>query len=123
MNVLSVDDSPTVRHFIKSAVDLLGYSFYEAGDGVKGIEIVQNTREIDLILLDWNMPVMNGLTMLKELKKHSEYKKIPVTMVTTETERCKMITAIEEGAKNYIVKPFTQEELISKMMDSLGLGI
>jgi two-component system chemotaxis response regulator CheY len=76
-----------------------------------------------MILLDWNMPEMDGITLLKTLKADPNYRDIPVTMVTTESERVRVIDAIKSGAKNYVTKPFTQEQLIAKIQESLGMGI
>jgi two-component system chemotaxis response regulator CheY len=76
-----------------------------------------------MILLDWNMPEMDGITLLKTLKADPNYRDIPVTMVTTESKRVRVIDAIKSGAKNYVTKPFTQEQLIAKIQESLGMGI
>ena len=123
MRVLSVDDSRATRQFIHNAVDVLGFDFLEASDGQEGLNLLEKEGAVDLILLDWNMPVMDGITMLKQLKADPRFKDIPVTMVTTEIERHKVIAAIECGAKNYVMKPFTQEDLIAKVLESLGMGL
>jgi two-component system, chemotaxis family, chemotaxis protein CheY len=123
MKILTVDDSIAVREIIKNALDVLGYESVEAENGVTALKKLQeNTGEILLILLDWNMPEMDGITFLRTIKQDPEYKNIPVTMVTSENEKEKIITAISEGAKNYIIKPFTQEELIKKILESLGIA-
>ncbi|UCG11924.1 MAG: response regulator [Deltaproteobacteria bacterium] len=122
MRIMSVDDSKATRQFIKSAIDVLGFEFLEAGDGEEGLEVLEREKgDVDLILLDWNMPIMDGMEMLKTLKSNDFLKGIPVTMVTTETERHRVVEAIDQGAKNYLMKPFSQEELIGKIMDSLGM--
>ena len=123
MKILSVDDSKSLRQFIRSAIEVLGYEFLEAEDGLSGLKLLEQNGDVDLILLDWNMPVMNGYEMLLKIKSDERYKDIPVTMVTTEIERDKVITAIQAGARNYVMKPFTQEDLIAKVMESLGMGI
>ena len=122
MKILSVDDSRATRQFIRNAIDVLGFDFFEAGDGQDGLNLLEKEGPVDLILLDWNMPVMDGLTMLRALKADERFKHIPVTMVTTEIERHKVIAAVECGAKNYVMKPFTQEDLIAKVLESLGMG-
>ncbi|MFP4013036.1 MAG: response regulator [Chitinispirillaceae bacterium] len=123
MVILSVDDSAAVRHFIQKAADVLGYGFLGAENGKAALDILKdNTDQISLILLDWNMPVMNGLDFLKRLKSDPQMKDIPVLMVTSEMEKSKMITAVQTGAKNYITKPFTQEQLMQKILDCLGIG-
>jgi two-component system, chemotaxis family, chemotaxis protein CheY len=123
MKILSIDDSKAVRVLIRSAVDVLGFEFDEAADGKQGIEVLEKLNgKVDLILLDWNMPVMDGMEMLRKIKNDERFKKIPVTMVTTEIERHKVIEAISAGAKSYLMKPFTQEQLAGKILESLGMG-
>ena len=123
MKILTIDDSVTVRDIIRNAVEVLGYECIEAEDGAAGLEIVyKSDNDIALILLDWNMPIMDGLTFLKTIKAHPEYNSIPVTMVTSENEMSKIINAVSEGAKNYIIKPFTQEEILKKILESLGIA-
>jgi two-component system chemotaxis response regulator CheY len=124
MVILSVDDSGATRMFARSAVEVMGHEFAEAENGKAAQRLLeQGGRKIDLILLDWNMPVMDGITFLKWLKADPRFSGIPVTMVTTEVERVKVIEAIGAGAKNYLMKPFTQEELVGKIMESLGMGV
>ncbi|MBD3346538.1 MAG: response regulator [Chitinivibrionales bacterium] len=124
MRVLSVDDAKSTREFIRNAVDVLGFEFLEAGNGREGLEVLEREESrVDLVLLDWNMPVMNGMEMLKKMKEDKRFRTIPVTMVTTEIERPKVIQAISSGAKNYVMKPFTQEELATKIMEALGMGL
>jgi two-component system chemotaxis response regulator CheY len=124
MRVLCVDDSRATRNIIRCAVDLLNFEFLEASNGREAMELLEQEKEgIDLVLLDWNMPEMDGITLLKILKADPRFQKIPVTMVTTEVERHKVIEAIGAGAHNYVMKPFTQENLIEKIMDSLGMQV
>ncbi len=123
MIILTIDDSNTVRDVIRNAVEVLGFQCLEAENGEKGLEILGNNfKEISLILLDWNMPVMDGMAFLKAAKSSIDYKDIPVTMVTSENDRAKILSAISEGAKNYIVKPFTQDEIMKKILESLGIA-
>ncbi|HMA65017.1 MAG: response regulator [Fibrobacterota bacterium] len=123
MKILTIDDSIAVREIIKNALDVIGYESVEAENGVVALKkLHENNGEILLILLDWNMPQMDGITFLRTIKQDPDFKKIPVTMVTSENEKEKIITAISEGAKNYIIKPFTQEELIQKILESLGIA-
>ena len=124
MRILSVDDSKASRHAIARAVNILGYEFIEAGNGKEGLTILEKLNgAVDLILLDWNMPVMNGLNMLEIVKSDKRYKHIPVTMITTEVDRNKIVTALKKGAANYVMKPYTQQALIEKIMESLGMGV
>jgi two-component system chemotaxis response regulator CheY len=123
MKILSVDDSRTMRQIIRNTVEVLGYDFYEAENGRQALNVLDDRGTVDMILLDWNMPEMDGITLLKTLKADERYKNIPVTMVTTESERVRVIDAIKAGAKNYVTKPFTQEILISKIQECLGMGL
>jgi two-component system chemotaxis response regulator CheY len=94
-------------------------SIIEASDGEEAMEMLVNNMPLELILLDWNMPVMNGITFLKKLRANPAYKDIKVIMCTSESEKPRVIEAIKEGADNYIVKPFTPQTLREK----LGLAI
>jgi two-component system chemotaxis response regulator CheY len=123
VKVLSVDDSAIVRKIIRSAVEVLNYDFLEAGDGAEALAVLEREwQETILILLDWNMPGMNGYECLVALKQHPEFQKIPVMMVTTESEKENIVKAIQAGAAHYVTKPFTIEELIKKIMECLGIG-
>jgi len=123
MRILSVDDSKATRQFIKRAIDVLGFEFLEAADGKEGLELLEKEKgNIDLILLDWRMPIMDGMEMLEALKSSDLFKDIPVTFVSSELEQEKVSEAVAKGAKNYLIKPFTQEDLIGKIMDSLEMA-
>jgi two-component system chemotaxis response regulator CheY len=123
LKILSVDDSQTARLFIKDAVDVLGFEFLQAANGQAALELLAAQGGVDLILLDWNMPVMDGIQTLTALKADERLRHIPVTMVTTEVDRHRVIAAIAAGAKNYVMKPFTQDDIIAKILESLGMGI
>ncbi|MBL9031296.1 MAG: response regulator [Phycisphaerae bacterium] len=120
MKVLLIDDSRTMRNIQRSVLGQLGYTqIDEAGDGQEGLAKVAS-YEPELILLDWNMPVMDGMSFLTTLRKQGN--KTPVIMVTTEAEKSRVIEAIKAGVNNYLVKPFTPEilaERIKQTMDRL----
>lgn len=114
--ILSIDDSSTMRKILKKAVEEIGYTLVEATDGQNGLEVL--AKELDnlcLILLDWNMPGMNGLEFLQKIKSNVSFTQIPIIMVTTEAEKENVIKALQNGVKNYILKPFTNEELTQKI--------
>jgi len=118
--ILSVDDSGVMRRIIGRTVDLLGYGFLEASNGLEALAVVeQHHQDIALIILDVNMPEMDGFELLGKLKS-TDYKSIPVMMLTTESERTRIIEAIQAGAVNYICKPFHAEDLTVKIAESLG---
>ncbi|WP_373531357.1 PleD family two-component system response regulator [Vampirovibrio sp.] len=121
MKILSVDDSTIVRKIIRGSVEVLGLDFLEAGDGAEALAILSKQhQEVGLILLDWNMPVLDGFSTLKMLKADDRFKNIPVMMVTTEGEKNNIVEAIKMGAKHYLTKPFTPEDLTSRMLECIG---
>lgn len=121
--VLSVDDSAIIRKIIRGAADVLGYELLEAGNGSEALDLMTKEHEnLKLIMLDWNMPIMNGFETLKALKGDSRYKDIPVMMVTTEGEKSNIVEAVKAGARHYVVKPFTPEDLMARMMEAMELG-
>lgn len=121
--VLSVDDSGVMRKIIGRSVDVMGYGFLEAANGVEAMNVVEkNKEELALIILDVNMPEMDGFEVLARLKADARYRSIPVMMLTTESERDKIVRAIQAGAVNYICKPFQQDDLTVKIAQSLGEG-
>jgi len=124
MKILTVDDSRMIRKLISRAAAVLGHDILEADNGKVALEVLEQSEDpVDLILLDWNMPEMDGFTTLQKLKDDDRYKAIPVMMVTTEAERESVVRAIQAGAKNYLCKPFTQEDLTVKIMECLGMGL
>ncbi len=121
MKILSVDDSTTIRKIIRSSVEILNYDLLEASGGNEALDILAKEREnIKLILLDLNMPGMSGFELLKAIKKDSLYKDIPVMMVTTEGEKENIVKAVQAGVANYLLKPFTSEELTKKIIQCTG---
>ena len=121
MKLLVVDDSSVIRKVIKAAADVLQMETEEAQDGKEALEVLSSRyKEIDLILLDWNMPEISGYDVLVEIKNNDKYKDIPVMMVTTEGQKSNIIAAVRAGAANYLTKPFTVEELESKIIECIG---
>lgn len=116
--VLIVEDSSTIRHILSNIIRSLGMDVFEAVHGADALDKIGETIP-DLILLDWNMPVMDGLQFLKELRG----KNIPQPLVifcTTENEIDKIQAALENGADEYIMKPFTKDILRDKL-EQVGL--
>ena len=116
MKIMLVDDSRTMRNIQKSVLSQIGYTeIVEASDGVDALSKVQ-AQTPDLILLDWNMPNMDGMTFLKQFRERD--KATPVIMVTTEAEKARVIEAIKAGVNNYVVKPFTPEVLSERISET-----
>ncbi|MFZ5985945.1 MAG: response regulator [Bacillota bacterium] len=123
MKILSVDDSAMIRKIIKGAAQVLEFELLEASDGYEALKVLEEEyQNIELILLDWNMPGMNGYELLQKIKDHNMFRNIPVMMVTTESEKKNVVKAIQAGASHYMTKPFTFEELIKKILECLGRG-
>ena len=115
MRILIVDDSSVMRKLITRGLRQAGFTVddvVEAGNGEEALEQLRVTGGIDLILCDWNMPVMDGLVFVKSVRASiPEIKEIPIIMVTTEGGESKVNAAIEAGANGHIKKPFTPDVL------------
>ena len=119
MRALIVDDSRFVRGFLRGLLEERGIECAEAADGRAGLDRLNAGVPFDLALVDWNMPVMDGLEMLKHLRAEG-FTEIKVMMVTTEAENDYILSALEAGADEYLMKPF-DEEALSEKLAMLGL--
>ncbi|MEM9884130.1 MAG: response regulator [Planctomycetota bacterium] len=118
MKVLLVDDSKTMRNIQRGILTQLGYEqIEEAVDGQDALVKVKAFGP-ELILLDWNMPNMDGITFIREYRGSGA--KIPVIMVTTEAEKSRVVEAIKAGVNNYVVKPFTPNVLGERIQETLS---
>ena len=123
INVLLVDDSATMRKIVRRKIKEVGFvvdEFLEAADGKQALEKVFN-NSVDLILLDWNMPVMNGLEFIQALRSLDLPERIPVIMVTTEGSHEKVNEAIKSGVDGHILKPVEAEQLRDVIGEYLSL--
>ncbi len=121
MKILSIDDSSIIRKIVRATISVIGYDFLGAEDAEDALNLLETEHsDISLILLDWNMPGVNGYELLQILKQDERYKEIPVMMVTTETDKSNIIMAIKGGAINYLTKPFSNEDLLTKIMECIG---
>ena len=113
---LVVDDSRAIRTILSKTLRELGFEVREAGNGIEALEVIQAEKTaVALILIDWNMPEMNGLELLKELRKKPEFSSLVVVMVTAETEMDRIAEALEAGANEYVMKPFTKDIIVGKL--------
>lgn len=113
---LVVDDSRAVRMILAKTLKELGFEVREAANGKEALDVIEVERSaVTLVLADWNMPEMNGLDLLKRLRRNPELSSLVVVMVTTETDSSQMVAALEAGANEYIMKPFTRDVLVEKL--------
>jgi len=118
---LVIDDSRTIRMILSATLAELGYQVSQASNGKEALTAVERDGDgFSLFLVDWNMPEMNGLEFVKWLRARPRYATVPLMMVTTETEMSQMATALEAGANEYVMKPFTKE-IITDKLRLLGL--
>lgn len=122
MTILSVDDSTTIRRIVKRSCEELGHSVLEAADGAAAIAtLAEKSSEVSLIILDWNMPGMSGLDVLKSVKSDPKTKHIVVMMLTSEADMNFVKEALAAGAQNYLTKPFDQKMLALKIQESMTM--
>ncbi|WP_048308601.1 chemotaxis response regulator CheY [Halomonas sp. PR-M31] len=123
MSILVVDDFPTMRRIVRSLLKELGYTNVdEAEDGQEGLSKLRS-GSFEFVVSDWNMPNLDGLEMLKQIRADDALKSLPVLMVTAEAKKENIIAAAQAGANGYVVKPFTAatlEEKLNKIFEKLG---
>jgi two-component system, chemotaxis family, chemotaxis protein CheY len=117
--ILSVDDSASIRQMVKLTLSGAGYEVVQAGDGAEGLAKARDTT-VDLIVTDLNMPVMNGLDLIRELRKLPAYKGVPILFLTTESDAAMKQEAKSAGATGWITKPFQQEQLVAVVRKVIG---
>jgi two-component system chemotaxis response regulator CheY len=117
--ILSVDDSASIRQMVKLTLSGAGYEVVQAGDGAEGLAKAKSTA-CDLVVTDLNMPVMNGLGLIRELRKLPAYKGVPIIFLTTESDAAMKLEAKAAGATGWITKPFQQEQLVAVVKKVLG---
>lgn len=106
IHILIVDDSAPMRHLVRQSLEELYFqNFHEAGDGEEALRILRS-QPIDLVLLDWQMPKMTGITLLREIRKDPKLRQIPVVMITSEAQKHNILEAAKEGVTGFVVKPF-----------------
>jgi len=121
MHALVVDDSRSMRLIIAKVLKELGFTVAEAGDGREALGRLNAGEQADLMLIDWNMPVVNGLELVRAVRANPLLSRIRIMMVTTETSMSQMHLALEAGANEYLMKPFTKDVLLGKLA-MLGIG-
>ncbi len=122
MRALVIDDSRAVRSIIRAILKGIGFDVVEAADGREALARLREIDHADLALVDWNMPKMNGLEFVRAVRAEPAYDDMPLMMVTTESDMKNMILALESGANEYVMKPFTRDVLREKI-ELLGINL
>lgn len=112
---LLIDDSRAMRMLLGSQVRALGFEVLEAGDGSQALATLRDAGDIEVALVDWNMPVMNGLEFIRAVRALADFRHLCVIVITSETELSQMQAALDAGADEYLMKPFTRDSLGSKL--------
>jgi two-component system, chemotaxis family, chemotaxis protein CheY len=122
MRALVIDDSRTVRAILRAILTEIGLDVVEAANGREGLDRLRDAEDVGVVLVDWNMPEMNGLEFIRAVRAQRAYDPVRILMVTTETEQEQVIRALETGANEYVMKPFTKDILVAKLslLDVLG---
>lgn len=119
MRIMLVDDSKVMRQIQRRTLEKLGFAdIIEAGDGVEALRNMQQSPKPDVVILDWNMPRLDGLGTLQKIRESD--KNTVVVMCTTEAEKPRIIEAVKAGVNNYIVKPFTPTSLQEKLEETFS---
>lgn len=115
MRALVIDDSRTVRAVVGKILRDEGLDVVEAANGREGLDRLRDSPDVGLVLVDWNMPVMNGLEFITAVRADPALDPVRIMMVTTETEQGQVVRALAAGANEYLMKPFTREVLVAKL--------
>jgi two-component system chemotaxis response regulator CheY len=115
VEALVIDDSRAMRSILRRVLVDLGFEVREAANGQEALTQVVENGAPDVALVDWNMPVMDGLEFVVELRSRREFRGVTLMMVTTESEHAQMVRALAAGAHEYLVKPFTPDAVAAKL--------
>jgi two-component system chemotaxis response regulator CheY len=115
MKALVVDDSRPIRRIESEILKELGFETSDASNGREALEQLQTCDVPDVVLVDWNMPEMNGLEFIRAVRQDARFTGLVILMVTTETETDQMLRALSAGADEYLMKPFQKDALIDKL--------
>lgn len=115
MHALVVDDSNTIRKLLTAYLQKLGFDVTVAVNGRDALDRLYGMGRADIVLVDWNMPEMDGITFVRTVRANGEYAELPLMMVTTNVELSNVAEALDAGANEYIMKPFTMEVLKEKL--------
>lgn len=121
MHALIVDDSSSMRAYLRSILVPLGFEVSQAKNGIEGMDLLEqnNTTRPDLALIDWHMPEMDGYELLEKIRAHPEFDNMVIVMVTAENDLTQISLALDAGANEYMMKPLTKE-IVSDKLQMLG---
>ncbi len=120
MKVIVADDSMLTRKIVIKYLAPLNFEAIEASNGSEVMEILNKEENLpNLILMDWNMPEMDGIEVLEEIQKNARLNRVPVIMLTSESDELSIETAMKAGARAYITKPFTAEQLVETIKETI----
>ena len=111
-----VDDSRSMRLVVRKTLEQLGFDVVEAADGVEALERMSHMRVPEVALIDWNMPRMNGIDLVRALRRNELYERMAIVMITSETTTNSMVQALAAGADEYLMKPFSADVLRDKLV-------
>ena len=120
MRALVIDDSRAMRRIVTGILEGLGYEVRGAGHGREGLDVLDTGWVPDLVCVDWNMPVMDGLQFVAAVRSNPAWRALTLMMVTSESEQSQIVRALAAGAHEYVIKPFTAEAIVDKL-SLLGL--
>jgi two-component system chemotaxis response regulator CheY len=115
IHALIIDDSRAMRAILRRILENLGFRTSEACHGLDGLEKLKQHCDIDIALVDWNMPEMNGYEFVRAVRANEANHKMWLMMVTTETEMSRVVKALAAGANEYVMKPFTDDVIVEKL--------
>ena len=116
MKALVVDDSRAMRSIIGKYLRELGFEVFEAASGMQALVDIRKIPGLSLVLVDWNMPEMDGCEFLQKVRTEPQFHDVPIMMVTTESEMEQVAVALEAGANEYLMKPFDKQGLLEKLL-------
>jgi two-component system chemotaxis response regulator CheY len=115
VRALVIDDSRAMRRIVSSTLENLGFEVNQAGDGREGLDVLDGGWIPDLVTVDWNMPVMDGLQFVSAVRSNPALRAMTIMMVTSESEHTQIVRALAAGAHEYVIKPFTPDALRDKL--------
>src|SRR5437016_4931936 len=115
MHALVVDDSATIRRILRAYLERLGFAVTAAADGRQGLACLKTLAKTDVVLVDWNMPEMDGIAFVRAVRADAAYARLPLMMVTTNGDLSHVAEALDAGASEYIMKPFTADMMREKL--------